>query len=429
MQAERSLLIRGGEIVDPTGRRRADVAIRGGVITAIGGSIDPADADVVLDADGAVVASGFVDLATHVDQPGAEAAETIASAGWGAAAGGFTTIHVMPDTDPVIDDPSVARDVQRCAKDSPVAVRMVGALTQCRAGEAIAPLRELRDAGVQLFGDGAPIADAGLLRRCLDYASTLDVGVVLHPEAADLGRHGVMHEGVWSSRLGVPGRPCVAEEIGVQRDLALARHSGVPIHFSRVTTAVALAAISAARDAGQPVTCDVASHHLVATDEWCSGFNTSARIEPPLRPLSDVNAVVAGLTNGEVDAIVTDHRAVVPEDKEQAFDAASPGSLGLETAFAATWTDLDLDIEQLLTLISWQPAKLARLGATRDGRVAEGNVADLVVLDLGHTWTVEGERMHSLSRNSIHEGRTLTGSVRHTIAAGLPVVVDNEVTR
>ena len=425
----RSLLIRGGEIVDPDGRRRADVLVRDGHIAAVAESFDDAEADVVVDAEGAVVASGFVDLATHVDEPGPAAADTVSSAAWGAAAGGFTTIHVLPDTDPAVDDPSVVRDIERCAVGSPVAVRVVGALTKGRAGAELAPLRELRDVGVTRFTDGRAVRDVGLLRRLLDYASCLDIGVVLHPECADLGPNGVMNEGVVSSRLGVAGRPAVAEELGVSRDLAVARLAGTPVHFSRVTTAAALDAIAAAKAAGQPVTCDVTSHHLVATDDWCAGFDTATRVEPPLRTEADVAAVRARIADGTVDAIVTDHRAVVPEDKEMPFDHASPGSLGLETAFAAAWSALDVSIEHLLRLLSWQPAQLARLGPGRDGRVVEGNVADLVVLDLEQTWTVSGQRMISPSHNSLHEGRTLTGSVRHTIAAGLPVVLDGEVTR
>jgi len=287
-------------------------------------------------------------------------------------------------------------------------------------------MREMAALGVSLFSDGGRyIGDGGLMRRAFEYVRSAEATLMVHPEAADVCGAGIMHEGECSSRMGVAARPAVAEEIGVGRDLALARLTGTAVHFQRVTTSGALKLISIAKALGMAVSCDVTSHHLDLTDTLCCGYDPNTRLSPPLRTIDHVRALCAGVTDGTIDAIVADHCPCVPESKEMPFDMAPTGSLGFETTFAAAWTALDIGIEDLLTLLSWQPAKIARLGPAHDGKIAKGRAADLVVLDLGETWRVSGQQMMSPSRNTILEGRTLTGRVRHTISDGNPVVVDN----
>ena len=435
-----SVLIAGGDIVDPTGRWQADIVVRDGVIAAVGSGLDRASADIVLDATGCVVASGFVDLGANVGEPGNDAAETVRSAAWGAAVGGYTTIHANPTAGSMVgsatgsvavcDSVSAVRDLLHLAASAPISVRPIGAITQGCAGSALAPMYDMAALGVSLFSNGGrPIGDAGLMRRIMQYATGANITLMLHPEAADIGSHGVMNEGRHSSTMAVAGRPSLAEELGVGRDLALARATGARVHMHRISTRIAAELIAAAKADGVAVTCDATPHHLALTDEACLTFDTCTRVSPPLRTDVDVAALAKATIDGTLDAIVSDHTPCVPEAKELPFDTAPEGSLGLETAFAVAWTALDIHIEQLLTLMSWQPAQIAGLGPQRDGRMCECQIADIVCLELGHTWTVSGQHTMSPSRNSIFEGRTLTGRVRHTIAGGIPVVVNAEATR
>jgi dihydroorotase len=238
-----------------------------------------------------------------------------------------------------------------------------------------------------------------------------------------------MHEGEWSSRLGIPGVPAEAEELMVMRDIALARLTGAPVHFQHLSTAGAIAMVRAAKSGGLPITAEAATHHFTLTDECCAGYDPVFKVNPPLRAPNDVAAVKAGLADGVIDAIATDHAPHAQEAKEQPFDEAPPGMLGLETALSLAITELDLDLTAVLAALSWKPAAIARIAGSHGGPIVEGAPANICVIDPTATWTVDPLRLASRSRNTPYAGRTLTGRVRHTLLWGEPVVLDGEAQR
>jgi dihydroorotase len=420
------LVVRGGEVIDATGRRRADVLVREGIIVAVGPGLS---AGTVLDAGGAVVAPGLVDLHTHLRQPGREEAETIETGSRAAALGGFTAVVAMPNTEPAIDDAAVVRDVQALAATALCDVAVAGAITIGREGARLAPMAEMAALGVHLFtDDGTGVQDARLMRRALEYACGLGVTLAQHCEDAALAAGATMHEGEWSSRLGLPGQPAEAEEVMVRRDIALARLTGGRLHLQHLSTAGSMAAVAAAKACGLPVTAEAAPHHFTLTHGCCAGYDPVFKVNPPLRTDADVAAVKTGLADGTLDAIATDHAPHAPHLKERPFDAAPPGMLGLETALALALTELDLPIERVLALMAWQPAVIARL-VDHGGPVASGRPAHLCVIDPGVEWTVDPARLASRARNTPYAGRRLRGRVRHTIHAGEPVVIDGEAQR
>ncbi|HEX6595903.1 MAG TPA: dihydroorotase [Acidimicrobiales bacterium] len=427
------ILIRGGRVVDATGERRADVLVRAGVIAAVEPDIAPADGVTVLDAGGCVIAPGLVDLHTHLRQPGKEEAETVETGARAAALGGYTAVVAMPNTEPAIDCAAVVREVLELGARALCEVRVAGAITKGRRGEELAPLAEMAGLGVRLFtDDGRGVQDARLMRRALEYASSLGVTLAQHCEDEELAAGGHMHEGEWSSRLGLPGVPAEAEELMVMRDIALVRRTaglGARVHFQHLSTAGSVGLVRAAKGEGVPVTAEATPHHLSLTDEAVASYDPVFKVNPPLRPMSDVEAVRAGLADGTIDAVATDHAPHAQEDKERPFDHAPPGMLGLETALGIALTHLDLPIERVLALMSWQPARIARLESTHGGPVVEGRRANLCVIDPAAVWVVEPERLASRSRNTPYAGRKLTGRVRHTLFGGEPVVVDGEAQR
>jgi dihydroorotase len=424
------VLIRGGTVVDSTGSRRADVAVRDGVVMAVDDGLDAAKGVSVLDAGGCVVAPGLVDLHAHLRQPGHEEAETVDTGARAGALGGFTAVVAMPNTDPPIDSAAVVREVLDLGAAAPCDVRVAGAITKGRRGGELAPLGEMAALGVRLFtDDGAGVQDARLMRRALEYASALGVVLAQHCEDDELAAGGHMHEGEWSSLLGIPGIPAEAESMMVARDVALARLTGAPVHFLHLSTAAAIVMVRAAKAAGTEVTAEAAPHHFTLTDEAVASYDPVFKVNPPLRPPADVAAVKAGLADGTIDAIATDHAPHAQEDKEQPFDQAPPGMLGLETALALALTELELPLEQVLALLSWRPARIAGLSGQHGGPVSEGSPANLCVIDPAATWVVEPERLASRSRNTPYAGRKLTGRVRHTMLRGEPVVVDGEAQR
>ncbi|HUQ40440.1 MAG TPA: dihydroorotase [Acidimicrobiales bacterium] len=425
------LVIRGGTVVDVTGTRRADVAIEDGVIVAVAEDLDGHAAGArVLDAGGCLVAPGLVDLHTHLREPGREGAETVETGARAAALGGYTAVVAMPNTSPAIDSAAAVRHVLELATGAAADVHVAGAITVGRAGEQLAPMGEMAALGVRLFtDDGAGVQDARLMRRAFEYALTCDATLAQHCEDARLAAGGHMHEGEWSSRLGLAGVPAAAEEVMVARDISLCRLTGAPIHFLHLSTAGSVALVAAARAEGLPVTAEVAPHHLVLTDADVAGYDPVFKVNPPLRSAADVAALRAALVDGTIDAIATDHAPHTQDDKEAPFDEAPPGMLGLETAWALCHTELDLPAERLLALLSWQPAAIAGLGDKHGAPVAPGGPANLCVLDPTATWTVDPARQASRSRNTPYAGRTLTGRVRHTVLRGEPVVVDGEAQR
>ena len=413
-------MIRGGTVVDQTGTRRADVLVRDGVVASVGPRISGgAPGTVVLDASECIVAPGLVDLHTHLREPGREEAETVETGTRAAALGGYTAVVAMPNTEPAIDSAAVVRLVLDLGAGASCDVAVAGAITVERAGTRLAPLAEMAALGVTLFtDDGAGVQDARLMRRALEYASALGVTLAEHCEDLALAAGGQMHEGEWSSRLGLPGIPAEAEELMLSRDLALCRLTGAPMHFLHLSTAGSVALVRGAKASGLSVTAEAAPHHFTLTDAAVSSYDPVFKVNPPLRPAADVAAVIAGLADGALDAIATDHAPHAQEAKEAPFDQAPPGMLGLETALALALTELHLPVERVLALLSWQPARIAGLDGTHGGPIVEGAPANLCVIDPHQTWVVDPAALASRSRNTPYAGRRLTGKVRHTLLRG-----------
>jgi dihydroorotase len=425
------VVIRGGTIVDATGTRRADVVVRDGVVASVTAGVSSVPAGtVVLDAGGCVVAPGLVDLHTHLREPGREEAETVESGCRAGALGGYTALVAMPNTEPAVDCAAVVRQVRELGAGAACDVYPAGAITVGREGRQLAPMAEMAALGVRIFtDDGRGVQDARLMRRAMEYASALGVTLAEHCEDASLAGGGHMHEGEWSSRLGLAGQPAEAEDLMVMRDLALARLTGARVHFLHLSTAGSLAMIRGARGSGLAVTAEVAPHHFTLTDECVASFDPVFKVNPPLRTARDVAAVKAALADGTADAIATDHAPHPAEAKEKPFDQAPPGMLGLETALALALTELDLPLERVLALMSWQPAAIAGVSDRHGGPVAPGRPAHLCVIDPDACWTVDPAASASRSRNNPYAGRRLRGRVRHTVYAGDPTVVDGEAQR
>jgi dihydroorotase len=430
-----ALLIQNGTVIDETGERRADVLVRDGVITDVGPGLDAAGA-TTLDADGAVVAPGLVDLQVHFREPGREEAETIETGARAAALGGFTAVVAMPNTTPPLDDAKVVGAVLEQGRRAMCHVTVAGCITAGRQGKELAPLGELYDLGVRVFtDDGDCVADANVMRRAFEYATALPGAVIAqHAEDPALVAGGHMHEGEWSAKLGIPGRPAAAEITIVARDLELARITGGRYHVLHMSTAGATDLVRAAKAAGVRVTAEASPQHFTLTDAECASFDPVFKMNPPLRSAADVDGILAGLVDGTVDAIATDHAPHPPATKELPFEEAPPGMLGVETALAVAVTGLvdtgKLGLRDVLALLSWQPARIAGLDAAGHGLpIAPGNPANLCVIDPAATWVVEAERSASKSRNTPWAGRKLTGRVRHTVLRGEPVVIDETATR
>jgi dihydroorotase len=422
-----TFVLKGGEVVDETGRRRADVVVGDdGLIAAVGEDLS---ADRTIDCGGCVVSPGLVDLHTHLREPGREEAETIETGSRAAALGGYTAVVAMPNTEPTLDSAGVIREVIELGAKAVCSVHPSASITVGRKGEQLVPMAELAALGVRLFtDDGNGVQDSRLMRRALEYASALGVTLAQHCEDEGLSHGAHMHEGEWSSRLGIPGMPAEAEEIMVARDIALGRLTGAPVHFLHLSTAGSVELVRQAKARGLRVTAEAAPHHFTLTHAEVASYDPVFKVNPPLRADVDVEAVKAGLADGTIDAIATDHAPHPQELKEAPFDEAPCGMLGLETALSLALTQLDLPIERVLALLSWQPARIAGL-ADHGGPVAEGRPANLCVVDPVVAWTVEPAKLASKSRNTPYAGRSMTGKVRHTVLRGETVVLDGEATR
>lgn len=423
-------VVEGGTVVDATGTRRADVALAGdGTVAEVGAALDVAAGARRLDASGCLVAPGLVDLHAHLREPGGEEAETVETGSRAAALGGYTAVVAMPNTDPACDSAAVVGQVLALAAHALCAVHPAGTITGGRRGTALSPMAEMADLGVRIFtDDGTGVADSRLMRRALEYASALGVVLAQHCEDPALSAGTHMHEGGWSGRLGIPGQPAAAEELMVARDLALSRLTGAPVHLLHLSTAGSVELVRRAKAEGVSVTAEAAPHHFTLTDEACASYDPVFKVHPPLRSAADVVAIRAGLADGTIDAIATDHAPHPVEAKEAAFDLAPPGMIGLETALALSLTELDLPVAQVLGLLSWRPARIARLDR-HGGPVVAGRPANLCVVDPDVTWTVDPAASASRSRNTPYAGRTLTGWARHTIFEGEPVVIDHQAQR
>lgn len=429
-----TLAIRGATVIDAQGSRRADVVVNDdGTIAAVDSGLT---AKRTLDAAGCVISPGLVDLHVHLRQPGNEEAETIETGARAAALGGFTAVVAMPNTEPAMDCVSVIREVQTLGEVALCDVVPSAAISVGRRGDLLSPMAELVRAGVRVFtDDGRGIQDDRLMRTALEYATSLQhlcsetIVLAQHCEVESLSSGGYMHEGEWSSWLGIPGQPSEAEELMVMRDIALCRLTGARVHFQHMSTAGSISMIRAAKASGLPVTAEAATHHFSLTDACCASYDPVFKVHPPLRTETDVAAVKEGLIDGTIDAIATDHAPHAPKSKQQTFADAPPGMLGLETAFAVANTYLDMPVESLLAAMSWKPAAIAGLTADHGGLIKEGCPANLAVIDPNLAWTVSAAEMASRSSNTPYHGMALRGRVRHTIYKGEAVVVDGEAQR
>ena len=430
------LLLRGGRVVDPVAGtdRRADVLVVDGTIAGVGDDLDvPAGVEDV-DVAGLVVTRGFVDLHTHLREPGFEDAEDIATGSAAGAAGGYTALCPMANTDPVCDSAAVAETVWRRGREVGLAELFpVGAITKGLQGRELAELGELHAsaARVDCFSDdGRPVADALIMRRALQYASRFDAVVMNHSEDPDLTADAQMNEGELSSVLGLAGWPREAEEVMIARDLILAAGVGARLHVPHVTTAGAVELVRQAKARGVRVTAEVTPHHLDLVDDVVRSYDPVFKVNPPVRVRTDVDALRAGLADGTIDAVATDHAPHPPESKDVEWDVAPCGMLGLETAFALLHTELvlagHLDLLTLLQRMTTGPAGVRDVGG-HGGAVAVGERADLAVLDLEHSWTVDASALRSRSRNTPFAGRALVGRPVHTLLAGRFTLRDLEV--
>jgi len=420
------VLLKGGRVVDPSqaldGLR--DVLLVDGDVVEVGAGLTAAEDARVVDCAGLVVTPGLVDVHVHLREPGGEHKETIATAARAAAAGGFTSICAMPNTDPPIDDPATVGFVAAQGRRAAAArVYPVGCISKERRGERLALIGEMVEAGaVGITDDGSPVMDSGLLRLALLYAQSFGIPVADHPEDLTLSGRGHMNAGLVSTRLGLPGKPSAAEDIHIVRDLLLAELTGGHIHLQHVSTRFGVESIRQAKARGVHVTAEASPHHLVLTENAVEGYRTEAKMNPPLRTAEDVAAVRAGLADGTLDTIATDHAPHHYDEKEAAFADAPNGIVGQETALGVILTRVVgegvIDLSTMVERMSCQPARAFGLPG---GTLARGSVGDVTVFDPEAAWTVDPTRFRSKSRNTPFAGWELKGVVRYTFVGGRSV--------
>jgi dihydroorotase len=419
----RSLLISGGIVVDPANSRRGawDVLIGDGRIVSVHAPGEgPDDADEHLDAAGCWVVPGLIDMHVHLREPGYEYKETVLTGTRAAVAGGFTAVACMANTNPVNDNGAVTKYILEKAAAAELArVYPIGAVSLGLAGERLAEIGEMREAGiVAVSDDGRPIMDSGLMRRALEYSAMFGLPVIAHEEDRGLAAEGVMNEGPTAFRLGLKGMPAAAEEAMVARDIALLERTGGRLHVAHVSTAGSVDLIRRAKARGLAVTAEATPHHFTLTEEAVGEYDTNAKMNPPLRTRADVDALIAGIGDGTIDAIATDHAPHHRDEKDVEFECAAHGIVGLETALPLCLRlvrDHGVTDETLIRALSTNPARI--LGVP-GGTLAAGAVADVTLIDPDATWQVDGEAFQSKSRNSPFVGWPMLGAARATVVGG-----------
>jgi len=416
------LLIKGGTVVDPVGGSLTarDILLENGVIVEMGRGIKRPGAEVV-DASGKLVAPGFLDMHVHLREPGFEAKETVDTGCRAAVRGGFTALACMPNTNPVADNVPVIRYILEKARESGLArVYPVGAITKGSMGKEISEMADMKDAGaVALSDDGRPVAGPGVMRRAMQYATMLGLPVISHCEDLDLAAGGVMNEGYTSTRLGLGGIPGASEEVMVARDIILAELTGCRLHIAHVSTAGSVRLIREAKARGVKITAEVTPHHFTLTDRAVEGYDTSTKVNPPLRGEGDVAALREGIADGAIDVIATDHAPHTAEEKDAEYDRAPFGMVGLETAVGLVWTELVakgvLSPARAVAMMSINPAGILGVEC---GPLAPGRAADITIIDPELEEKVDPDSFYSKGRNTPFSGRLLKGLPVMTIVGG-----------
>ncbi|MGZ8382664.1 MAG: dihydroorotase [Nitrospira sp.] len=416
-----TILIQGGHVIDP-GRFNglADVLIEDGNISAVGPTLAAPAGATVIRAAGQLVLPGFVDLHVHFREPGFEYKETIQSGTAAAVAGGFTTVCAMPNTNPVNDNQSVTEFmIDRARAAGNAHLYPIGAITKGSEGKELAEIGDLRRAGcVAISDDGKPVMNSLVMRRAMEYARAFDVPVVDHCEDLHLSEGGCMNEGLLSTELGLPGIPSAAEDVMVARNVSLAELTGARLHLAHISTAGSVRMVREAKSRGLKVTAEACPHHFTLTEELTRGYNTHAKMNPPLRTWQDVQAIKEGLRDGTIDVIATDHAPHATQEKQQEFTEAPFGIVGLETALSLTLALVEegvLTIESAVEKLATAPAKAFSLNA---GTLAVGAPADVAIVDQHMQWEVDPSRFRSKSRNTPFAGWKVKGRVTTTIVAG-----------
>ncbi|MBR6788897.1 MAG: dihydroorotase [Clostridia bacterium] len=414
-----SILIKNGRIIDDR-EYYADVYIEHGRIMKVGQNLD-VYADKTINADGKYVFPGLVDMHCHLREPGFENKETIATGSYSAVCGGYTTIACMPNTNPVIDSPAIARYVAMRGREAGYArVYPIGCITKGQKGEELAEIGKMKDAGiVAISDDGHPVMNSSVMRNAMEYAKTVGILILDHTEDANISGDGVVNEGVNATIAGLRGINRSAEEIGIARDIVLAESLDASVHICHVSTAGSVQLIREAKSRGVKITCETCPHYFSATDEEILSYNTNAKINPPLREMSDVEAIIDGIKDGTIDVIATDHAPHTKGEKNREFDLAPFGSVGFETALSVTFTYLvetgEITMTDLVRIMSHKPSELLGFPVVH---IKPGTIADLVIFDPDEKWTVKASELASKGKNTVFDGWELSGKVINTIVGG-----------
>ena len=424
-------LIKGGRVIDPANKidKIADVLVEDGRIAAVGENL-PSEGAEVFEAEGKIVSPGLIDMHVHLREPGQEAKEDFGSGSRAAAAGGYTRVATMPNTRPVIDNSALVKAMQkRAEEDAVVHVEIIGAVTKGQQGEEMAEMGDMVQAGAIAFSDdGHFTRSAKVLLNCYDYLRTFDKVIINHEEETSLVEEGVMNESHRSAMLGMKGRPTVAEDIAVARDVMLAEYADARVHVAHISSGRAVDIVRQAKARGVKVTAEVTPQHLTMTDDLVELFDSSTKINPPLREQKDVDAVLAGLLDGTIDCIVTDHSPHAQEEKDREYMYATSGFPGLETAVGVLLTDLvhtgKLDIAMMIEKMTAAPARIFGINA---GSLAEGMPADITVIDPELEWTVDDKKFYTKGSHSPFVGRRLKGKAVMTFVDGRLVMKDGEI--
>jgi dihydroorotase len=429
------LLIANGYVIDPAQQINGgkNVLVEGGRVVGLSDPSEPIPEDAqLLDATGLIVAPGFIDLHTHLREPGQDYKETIATGAAAAVAGGWSSVCAMPNTDPVNDNPAVTRFIVEQGQAAKLAnVFPIGAVTKGSGGKELAEMGEMKNAGiVAVSDDGRPVPTSGMMRRAMEYASGFDLTVVDHCQDQSLSAGGVMHEGRWSLILGLRGMPAAAEEVDAVRDCVMAKLTGAKVHIAHVSTRGALEAIRQAKNEGLPVTCEVTPHHWTLTDEAVAEYDTNTKMSPPLRSREHVDSILEAIKDGTIDAIATDHAPHHMDEKALEFDQAPFGITGLETAVGLAFDlvhDGLIGLERVVEMCSTNPALI--FGLADRGSLKNQAHADITILDPQLEWVFDVTRSKSKSRNTPFHGRSMHGAAVATIVGGRLVYLHPDYTR